>query len=227
MLAHRLRREFINTLDGKQVLTYRAMAPTKQHGTRERILTEGMRLFGEHGYRATRIAAIEEAAGLSPGSGALYKHFRSKSDLLAEGVSLQLASGDELHKRLEQTEPAGDQLHQRLTNVVLAGLDRLESERDLNRLIVRDLRQFPELMERVREREMRRIAVGLGEWLSRQAGGGDRDWRAIATVLTGAVANYWLLRDAFGSHPSGVSETEFMGAAADLVAALLQDGATR
>lgn len=201
------------------------MSRTKQHGTRQRILSEGMRLFGEHGYRATRIAAIEEAAGLSPGSGALYKHFRSKADLLAAGVSLQLASGDELHERLDEIEPAGDELHRRLTTVVMAGLDRLENERDLNRLIVRDLRQFPELMERVREREMRRIAVGLGEWLSHQTSGRDRDWRAIATVLTGAVANYWLLRDAFGCHPSGVSETEFVGAAADLVAALLQDGA--
>lgn len=39
------------------------------NSTRERILTEAMRLFGEKGYEATTIAEIEAAAGLTPGSG--------------------------------------------------------------------------------------------------------------------------------------------------------------
>ncbi|MGH9208726.1 MAG: TetR/AcrR family transcriptional regulator, partial [Acidimicrobiales bacterium] len=40
--------------------------------TRERLVTEAMRLFGEQGYKATSVAQIEAAAGLAPGSGALY-----------------------------------------------------------------------------------------------------------------------------------------------------------
>jgi AcrR family transcriptional regulator len=58
--------------------------------TRERLVTEAMRLFGERGYRATSVAQIEAAAGLAPGSGALYHHFKSKEALLEAGIDRQL-----------------------------------------------------------------------------------------------------------------------------------------
>ncbi|MGH3562835.1 MAG: TetR/AcrR family transcriptional regulator, partial [Mycobacterium sp.] len=58
--------------------------------TRERLVTEAMRLFGEQGYRATSVAQIEAAAGLAPGSGALYHHFKSKETLLDAGIDRQL-----------------------------------------------------------------------------------------------------------------------------------------
>jgi AcrR family transcriptional regulator len=58
--------------------------------TRERLVTEAMRLFGEQGYRATSVAQIEAAAGLAPGSGALYHHFKSKEALLEAGIDRQL-----------------------------------------------------------------------------------------------------------------------------------------
>ncbi|WP_343232121.1 helix-turn-helix domain-containing protein [Mycolicibacterium sp. CBMA 361] len=58
--------------------------------TRERLITEAMRLFCEQGYRATSVAQIEAAAGLAPGSGALYHHFKSKEALLDAGIDRQL-----------------------------------------------------------------------------------------------------------------------------------------
>lgn len=58
--------------------------------TRERLITEAMRLFGEQGYRGTSVAQIEAAAGLAPGSGALYHHFKSKEELLEAGIDRQL-----------------------------------------------------------------------------------------------------------------------------------------
>jgi AcrR family transcriptional regulator len=58
--------------------------------TRERLVTEAMRLFGEQGYQGTSVAQIEEAAGLAPGSGALYHHFKSKEQLLEAGIDRQL-----------------------------------------------------------------------------------------------------------------------------------------
>ena len=63
------------------------MGPTP---TRERLVTEAMRLFGEQGYQGTSVAQIEEAAGLAPGSGALYHHFKSKEELLEAGIDRQL-----------------------------------------------------------------------------------------------------------------------------------------
>ena len=54
--------------------------------TRDRIIAEAMRLFAQRGYRGTSIADLEDAAGLSPGSGSLYTHFRSKEEVLAAAV---------------------------------------------------------------------------------------------------------------------------------------------
>ncbi len=58
--------------------------------TRERLVTEAMRLFSQRGFDATSVAQIEDAAGLSVGAGALYRHFKSKEALLDAGVDRQL-----------------------------------------------------------------------------------------------------------------------------------------
>ena len=56
-----------------------------------------MRLFGEQGYQATSITQIEAAAGLAPGSGALYHHFKSKEALLEAGIDRQLDRRRAMH----------------------------------------------------------------------------------------------------------------------------------
>lgn len=58
--------------------------------TRERLLTEAWRLFSEKGFEAASVSQIEAAAGLSAGSGALYRHFKSKDDVLAACIDRQL-----------------------------------------------------------------------------------------------------------------------------------------
>jgi AcrR family transcriptional regulator len=65
--------------------------------TRDRLVTEAMRLFGEQGYQATTITQIEAAAGLAPGSGALYHHFKSKEALLEAGIDRQLDRRRAMH----------------------------------------------------------------------------------------------------------------------------------
>src|SRR3712207_7446858 len=69
-------------------------APKPKRSTaKERILREAMRLFAERGYERTSIADIQAAAGLAPGSGALYKHFPSKEAVLAAGLDEFMAGG--------------------------------------------------------------------------------------------------------------------------------------
>lgn len=63
---------------------------TAPASTRERLLTEAMRLFSDKGFEATSVSQIEAAAGLAAGSGALYRHFKSKDDLLVAGIDRQL-----------------------------------------------------------------------------------------------------------------------------------------
>jgi AcrR family transcriptional regulator len=68
-----------------------------QVSTKERLVTEGMRLFSQQGYRATSINQIEKAAGLVPGCGALYNHFKSKEALLSAGIDRHLDRRRAMH----------------------------------------------------------------------------------------------------------------------------------
>jgi AcrR family transcriptional regulator len=65
--------------------------------TRERLVTEAMRLFSTKGYEATSVSQIEAAAGLAAGSGALYHHFKSKEALLDAGIDRQLDRRRAMH----------------------------------------------------------------------------------------------------------------------------------
>jgi AcrR family transcriptional regulator len=65
--------------------------------TKERLVIEGMRLFSEQGYQATSITQIEKAAGLVPGCGALYNHFKTKDALLIAGIDRQLDRRRAMH----------------------------------------------------------------------------------------------------------------------------------
>jgi AcrR family transcriptional regulator len=56
------------------------------------LLAEALKLFATKGYVATSIADIQRASGLAPGSGALYKHFGSKHELLEAAVAHRIDS---------------------------------------------------------------------------------------------------------------------------------------
>lgn len=189
-------------------------------GTRDVLLTEGMRLFGEQGYTATSVAQIESAAGLSPGSGALYKHFRSKEALLAAGLDRLLSGGRDLLDKLDSA-PAG--LVEQMTAASYAALRRLEEDRDLNRFLFRGLEAFPELLQRFGDEEIGRFHDIATTMMTELAGdrADDVDWEAVTVVLQGAAVNYWLLSDLFGRHPTGVDEDRFVSALVALALGLL------
>jgi AcrR family transcriptional regulator len=194
---------------------------------KHRVLSAAMRLFGENGYSATTIAQIEEAAGLSPGSGGLYRHFPSKLAVLKAGVAANIASGAALKSLLGDTGAmASLPLRERLMLVAQAGLRRLEQERDLNRLVLRDLAQFPDLLARVGREDIGQTFATFAPWLRSQASAGDeRDWEAVAAVLMGAITHYWIMTDIFGEHPAGIDQDRYLDAAVALATAHLTLGA--
>ena len=52
----------------------------KGKNTKQRILEESMKLFSVHGFEAVSIRAIADAVGV--GNSALYKHYKSKQEIL-------------------------------------------------------------------------------------------------------------------------------------------------
>jgi AcrR family transcriptional regulator len=198
------------------------LATRTDGATRARVLEVAAELFGRHGYKATTVAQIEKAAGLSPGSGGLYRHFSSKKGLLQESLRRQVDGGPDLAAFMGR--PAdGDDVRAQLREIAHAGLRRLEHERDLNRLLLHDLRDFPELLAMVRDTELRRVHDGLAHWLSAHAGPDTPNPSTLAAILMGAVSHYWIMRDVFGGrHPFQVDEDAFLDVLADMALSALK-----
>ncbi|HEX9149791.1 MAG TPA: helix-turn-helix domain-containing protein [Thermoanaerobaculia bacterium] len=69
--------------------------PDQRDKSRRRILSVASRMFRESGYRATGVAAIMKAAGMT--AGGFYAHFPSKEALFRESLA---PAFDEFRKRL-------------------------------------------------------------------------------------------------------------------------------
>jgi AcrR family transcriptional regulator len=101
--------------------------------TRDRLLDEAMRLFGDRGYDATSVAEIERSAGLTPGAGGLFHHFKNKEAVLVAGIERQLARLEAVRQIRGAIPPLGDPRAE-LTLVARYVLLELEEEQELLRV---------------------------------------------------------------------------------------------
>ncbi len=196
-------------------------APLRRTDTADRISREALRLFARDGYGATTVAAIEASVGLSPGSGGMYRHFRSKEDVLraaVEGYEEQFADrvtsmAQELGA-LERSDVEG-QLK------VIAGhtLAAAPDQRDLFRLLFRDADAVPHVLFDVRDRFLSLTYAGFAAWLRGlglpEIGKAEAD--ALAVVHFGSLLNYWASEALLGETPLGLSKRRFMDAWIDTV----------
>ncbi len=104
--------------------------------TRERLVTEAMKLFSAKGFDATSVSQIEAAAGLTPGSGALYHHFKSKDALLDAGIDRQLDRRQAMRDIRTQFAGLGD-LRAELTVLGRNLLSIVDEEIELLQIAVR------------------------------------------------------------------------------------------
>lgn len=182
--------------------------------TRDRIVAESLRLFADRGYAATSVAEIEAAAGLSPGAGGLYRHFRSKEEVLASAIREHIErTRQQISDVLKQAAAFADRpLETRLRMTCQTGLAKMREEQDLIRVLFRDLDQFPSLVAEVREGIVNPLYDGIATWLAAQPEfeGADEDWPAVAAILGGAVVNYWLANESLYEPPKRIDEKRFV-----------------
>lgn len=183
--------------------------------TRTRIIDESLRLFAERGYAATSVAEIEAAAGLSPGAGGLYRHFRSKYEVLAAAMHEHVArSRRQVAQALAEAEELGGAvgIEERLGHLCRAGLAKVREEHELIKVFFRDLSQFPELVEVVRDGLLQPMFDAIPAWLRAQPEYRDLDvdWPAVAAVLGGAVVHYRLFAETVGEPPGHTDKDRFV-----------------
>lgn len=193
------------------------MTVQAEQSTRQRIVKEAIRLFAERGYRGTTVGEIEAAAGLAPRSGGLYKHFRSKEEVLQAAIERHVSEIEAVRSAMELM-PLGD-LRSELTLVARWTLHELEEEQELMRVIQKDGDQFPELVTEVHERivnrghqEARKLIARLVE----QSGASVRNADALAAVALSSPVAYRIEERMFGVPPGGVGEDDFIEAWVDL-----------
>jgi AcrR family transcriptional regulator len=185
--------------------------------TRDRIVTQAIRLFAERGYKGTTVGEIEAAAGLAPRSGGLYKHYRSKEAVLQAAIERHVAEIESVRSAMELM-PLGD-LRSELTLVARWTLQELKEEQELMRVIQKDGDQFPELVAEVHERIVNRGHEEARKLIARvveQSGISVDNSDALAAVALSAPVAYRIEERMFGVPPGGVSEDDFIEAWVDL-----------
>lgn len=167
--------------------------------TRERIVDEAMRLFSERGYAATSIARIEEAAGLTPGAGGLYHHFKSKEAVLAAGIQRQLERLGALRRIRKVLGSLGD-LRAELTLTARYFLAELDNESELLRILASDVRNRPQVLIAAAEELVSSTLADFAGWIREEAEREvpDQEARAIAVFGLGSLLSSRLLRDVLG-----------------------------
>ena len=193
--------------------------------TRERLLEAGLRLFAERGFRRTTVGDIERAAGLAPRSGALYKHFGSKQEVLAAAVARHLHEIQTIGGVLDLM-PLGD-LRAELTLLARWILADLERHRALFLVFEKEGDDLPELRDRYYE-EVGDLGYRLGaEYVERLVG--DRtdftqeEARTLAAVAMNALANHRRCESTFGRRPLDLDDDEVVAGVVDVVMRSLPD----
>jgi len=178
--------------------------------TKDRLLDTALAQFVARGVDGVTVTDLEQGAGLSPGSGSFYRHFRSKDDVLAAVVDREITRAVE--RRAE--EPAGASLEEHYA----WALDNLGRMRSLIALLVRDGARLPHL-DRIQtvlaEGGSRIDATDLADRMAR----GEipvRDADAVAAVVLFAVVGHHLAERFFGG-TVGVDRERFASALASLV----------
>ena len=160
-----------------------------------------MHLFGEHGFRGTSVAAIERAAGLTPGAGGLYHHFPSKDAVLAAGLERHLAKLGALRDIRRLFTGVGD-LTVELTLTARYVLAELDAESELLHLLLTEARRRPDLMQDAVSALIDSTHAEFAAWLTEDWAIEPERAHRITALALGSLLSHRLLKTV---RPGGVS----------------------
>lgn len=199
-----------------------AADPGSSVPTRERIVSAALELFASQGFDATSTAQIEQAAGLSPRSGGLYKHFRSKDELLEVALAQRMQEITALPDRLD-LGPLSD-LRSELSLIAQWGLAELERERELALIVMKEGHRLPAFRDAFREAIVRPGHALAVEVLRRYSASHDvefDDVEALGEVLCSALVGFALQGFMLGRDFVDISDERFAAAHVEVAMALV------
>ena len=157
--------------------------------TRDRLLDAALALFARQGYSATSVADIQQACGLSPGSGALYKHFPSKKALLQEATRRHVEQMGAMRDEYDRTRPSDTK------SALRQGAEQIWASIDNNSQLLRVMFREPEALDDMIDELWEAVAANAYQRTARalsaaKAAGVSQveDPEATSTVLVAALA---------------------------------------
>jgi AcrR family transcriptional regulator len=186
--------------------------PRKRSDTPERIVREAMRLFAQKGYASTSVPEIQAAAGLAPGSGAMYKHYRSKEAVLQVGVEQYVDDARRAQGALHDltTPPA-----EALSSIGQMSLEMMAGRYDELRILWRDLEQAPAVHALARREIIQASYSALAEWLHQRAERQEirvDDSEAVAAVILGSITMFRVFEALWGERTVPIDDERFLRA---------------
>ena len=186
---------------------------TADTSSRDRLLDTALALFASRGYAATSTAEIQKACGMSPGSGALYRHFRSKGDVLRAALRRGL---DRM-----RTSPAWQQATtpterlDALATVAEAAHQTIADNADLMRLMLHEPNAAPDMVEELWVHNLAIAHQIMGQALqasAQEAGSEIDDPEAISAVLLAALSYMPVMEVLLGRAPGDMDPDRFRDA---------------
>jgi AcrR family transcriptional regulator len=191
--------------------------------TRERLVTEAMRLFSAQGYKATSVAQIEAAAGLAAGSGALYHHFKSKESLLAAGIDRQLDRRRAMHDIRSMFAGLGD-LRTELTLLGRYLLTVLDEETQLLQIAARTPTERSARLDDAYAALVDGLCTELTDWLTGWAPKiSAEDAATIAAVGVNALLGKRATRTLFHATGADIPDERYIPEWTAMLAARIQE----
>lgn len=193
--------------------------------TRERILDAALDLIQRHGFGGTTVTGIEELAGLSPGSGSFYRHFRSKEEVFRAVLERELERAQR-HRQDFERGPVTDP-QEELTRRLLQQLAYLAQVRPLINLLAREHGRFPDLTSEIGRALVDQGIAEEAEHLTRDlppdpahpVHQAHADPHALLAVMVSALSGYHLIQEFFGRPPAEVTPDRFATTLAALLTA--------
>jgi AcrR family transcriptional regulator len=159
------------------------------------------------------VADIQTACGLTAGSGALYKHFSSKEELLREVLRRHVAGIAKDRREAVANPPDG------LSAALRFGAEMvwrsMERDRMVIRITMRDLDPFPDLVDELWDSTLRNVYQQFALLLRHENELGRidiADPEATAAVLVASLTYLPILDGLIGRTPGDVDRDRFLDA---------------
>jgi AcrR family transcriptional regulator len=186
---------------------------TAETSSRDRLLDTALALFASRGYAATSTAEIQKACGMSPGSGALYRHFRSKGDVLRAALRRGLDRMQRSPSWRQATTPA--ERLDALTHVAASAHQAITENADLLRLLLHEPDAAPDMVEELWVHNLTIAHRIMGQALqasAQEAGTEVDDPEAVSAVLLSALSYMPIMQVLIGRAPGDMDPDRFRAA---------------